>query len=372
MTSMTIIPMRLGVQQRVLPSYRVPFFEMLASACIKGMSLFAGTPQYTENIDERTDLQVAQFSLARNHHILGGPFYLCWQSGFINWLEIWQPQVLIVESNPRYLRTPAAVSWMHKRDRPVICWGLGAPIKRGLFRSLRYTSWRRFVQQFDAVIAYSEQGAEEYTALGFPKERVFVAPNAVSPRPVQPLKDRPAQFSSGKPVILFVGRLQVRKRVDLLIHACAALPQGIQPRLWIVGDGASRTDLEKLARRIFPNTVFHGARYGVELDDLYKQADLFVLPGTGGLAVQQAMSYGLPVLVAEADGTQSNLVRPANGWTIPPASLDDLTGVLKTALKDPNRLRQMGKESYNIILQEINLESMVEVFARAIQAVTEG
>ena len=39
-------------------------------------------------------------------------------------------------------------------------------------------------------------------------------------------------------------------------------------------------------------------------------ADLFVLPGTGGLAVQEAMSYALPVIVAKGDGTQEDLVRP--------------------------------------------------------------
>ena len=41
---------RLGVQQRVLPSYRVPFFEMLASACKGGMSLFAGQARPDEGI----------------------------------------------------------------------------------------------------------------------------------------------------------------------------------------------------------------------------------------------------------------------------------------------------------------------------------
>ncbi len=36
---------RLAVQQRVLPSYRVPFFDLLASACEGGMSLFTGLPR---------------------------------------------------------------------------------------------------------------------------------------------------------------------------------------------------------------------------------------------------------------------------------------------------------------------------------------
>jgi glycosyltransferase involved in cell wall biosynthesis len=144
----------------------------------------------------------------------------------------------------------------------------------------------------------------------------------------------------------------------------------LQPELWIVGDGTARAELEAMAKRTYPRTIFYGARYGSELDDLYNRAELFVLPGTGGLAVQQAMSFSLPVLVAEADGTQSNLVRRDNGWVIPPASLEALTMALENALSDPGRLRQMGQVSHQIIMQEVNLERMVEVFAQAIHAVT--
>jgi len=368
---MTQIPCRLGLQQRVLPSYRLPFFEMLASACSGGMGLFAGTPMPGENVDERTALQNARFTLARNQHILRGPLYLCRQSNFIQWLEGWQPEVLIVESNPRYLLTPAAVRWMHRRARPVICWGLGAPLGCGWKGALRRAAWYRFIRSFDAVIAYSRQGAAEYRALGFPSERIFTAPNAVAPRPAPETPSRPPNFASSRPIVLFVGRLQQRKRVDLLLRACAALPQHIQPQLWIAGDGAARASLEILAGEIYPGALFHGARYGEDLAALYRQADLFALPGTGGLAVQQAMSFGLPVLVAEADGTQSDLVRPANGWIVPPADLDSLTCALAEALSDVARLRRMGSESHRIIRNEVNLERMVEVFSQAVKYVME-
>jgi len=38
-----------------------------------------------------------------------------------------RPDALIMEANPRYLSTASAVKWMHKQNRPVIGWGLGAP-----------------------------------------------------------------------------------------------------------------------------------------------------------------------------------------------------------------------------------------------------
>ena len=95
-------------------------------------------------------------------------------------------------------------------------------------------------------------------------------------------------------------------------------------------------------------------------------ADLFVLPGTGGLAIQQAMSYGLPVIAAEADGTQQDLVRPENGWQIPPNDVKSLTDTLKAALSDIKELRKKGQQSYRIVSDEINLEQMVAVFIKAL------
>jgi glycosyltransferase involved in cell wall biosynthesis len=221
------------------------------------------------------------------------------------------------------------------------------------------------LSSLDGIIAYSQRGAEEYRLLGFAPQQVFVAPNAVVSRPEHPPPERPAQFS-GKPRVLFVGRLQARKRIDLLLLACAALPEPIQPRLWVVGDGPARHEFQSQAASIYPAAEFTGARHGAELEEYFLQADLFVLPGTGGLAVQQAMSFGLPVIVAEGDGTQDDLVRAENGWLIPPDDLPRLTETLRTALSDPFRLRSMGQASYRLVVEQVNVEKMVEVFVKAI------
>jgi glycosyltransferase involved in cell wall biosynthesis len=235
---------------------------------------------------------------AKNHYFLdpSSSFFLCWQSDFLGWLEEYQPDTLIVEANPRYLSTPSAVEWMHPRGRPVIGWGLGSPTTSGGFASIRLRRRLTFLKKFDALIAYSQRGAREYAQLGIPEARIFTAMNAVRPKPKHPIPARLAAFSD-RPMVLFVGRLQQRKRVDLLLKACSGLE--IQPRLVIAGDGPERLKLEALAKEDFPSTEFVGPKRGVELKPYFMEADLFVLPGTGGLAVQEAMGYGLPVIVAQ-------------------------------------------------------------------------
>ena len=361
-------PGRLAVQQRVLPVYRAPFFDTLAASCEGGMSLFAGDPRAIESIATTQNLKTAQYTHAKNNHILSGSLYFCHQQNLLQWLKDTNPDALILEANPRYLATPSAIKWMHARNRPLIGWGLGAPHHAGIFQK----SWMRFLNKFDALIAYSERGAADYAALGIPKERIFVAHNSVALKPKGEMLERPLR-EEGEPLnVLFVGRLQSRKRVDNLFHACAALPENLQPQLWIVGDGPERQHLETIAKDIYPQIRFFGEKHGAELDHIWAEADLFALPGTGGLAVQEAMSHALPVIVAKGDGTQDDLVRPENGWQIPPDDLDALTTTLKNALADPIRLREMGAESWRIVAEEVNVEKMAGIFVEVLLKVTAG
>ena len=372
-TQTTNYPGKLGIQQRVLPDYRLPFFSLLAEACKGGMSIFVGDPLPSEGIS--TTMRSSEFEIyhTRNRHFKDPSTitYLCWQDGILKWLSTWDPDVLIIEANPRYLSSKKAINWMHKRGRPVIGWGLGAPGFSRKELGSQTVNWvqkrfrHSFLNSLDGVIAYSNRGATEYLTEGIPENRIFVATNAVMKRPT----DRPPQRVhdyEGLPKVLFVGRLQIRKRLENLFMACANLPVNLQPLLWIVGDGPERDYFQNIANEIYPRTEFLGAQYGEDLHSCFRKADLFVLPGTGGLAVQQAMAYALPVIVAKGDGTQEDLVREKNGWLVPPGDFESLRQALVAALADVKSLRMKGLESYRIVREEINLENMVNVFVQAL------
>ncbi|MBI3159669.1 MAG: glycosyltransferase [Chloroflexi bacterium] len=357
-------PGRLALQQRVLPEYRVPFLTELAARCEGGLAVYAGRPRPGEGIAIAAAIPGAAYTEGRNIHRLAGPLYTCRQPGLLAWLAAQDPAALIVEANPRYPDTRKAIEWMKQHGRPVLGWGLGAPHLAGPLAAPRRRARLRLLTALDGVIAYSGLGAAEYRALGL--RNVFVAHNAAAPAPSGPPPQRPDSFT-GAPVILFVGRLQPRKRVGLLLRACAALP--VRPRLVIVGDGPARVEFEAEARRSFPAAEFLGARHGPDLDALFAQADLFVLPGTGGLAIQQAMSHALPIIAAEGDGTQNDLVRPGrNGWLVQPGSLASLETALADALSDLARLRTYGRASFHIVAEGINIEKMADAFVEALNS----
>lgn len=364
-------PGRVGLQQRVIPGYRALFLDTLAERCLGGLSVFAGQPLLNEGIHPAENLKIAQLVQGNNRYFFNpaSPLFLCWQSGFINWLEKWQPEVLIVEANPRYLATRQAVAWMHQRERKVVGWGLGAPVITGPLAGLRRWERSSFVGSLDAIVAYSQSGAAQYRAMGYPAQKVYVAFNAVESAPHAALPERSIDYKE-RSKVLFIGRLQTRKRVDLLLQACASLTSEQQPKLVIVGDGPARLELENMAKQIYPQAEFVGAKQGAELEPHFAKADLFILPGTGGLAIQQAMAHGLPVIVAQGDGTQDDLVRNDNGWQIPPDDLPALTEILRRALSDRARLREMGKASYRIVAEEINVEKMAGTFLLVLNRLT--
>ena len=368
---------RLAIQQRVLPSYRLPFFSLLSRACDGGMSIFAGDPLSSESISTAKSSSIFDLCQARNRHFKdpSTSIYFCWQDGLVSWLNAWDPDALIMEANPRYLSSSRAIEWMHRKGRPVIGWGLGAPEFSGKSIAKQSLNWvqkrfrSRFLNSLDGVIAYSNRGANEYIAEGLPKERVFVATNAVMNRPTERPPERSTDYH-GPMKVLFVGRLQARKRLDYLFQSCANLPSDLQPLLWIIGDGPARADFQNLANEIYPRTEFIGQKYGAELRSYFLSADLFVLPGTGGLAVQEAMAYGLPVIVAKGDGTQNDLVRAENGWLVPAGDMEALSHALEVALADVISLRMKGMESYRIVKEEVNIENMVHTFVQALNAVS--
>lgn len=358
-----LFPGRVGVQQRALPFYRAPFFEALAQGCAGGLSVFAGMPRSNEGVLSAPDLVGAQWMRARNRHLFTGRGYLCYQQGLQRWLERWDPDVLVLEANPRYLSSPSAIRWMHNRQRKVVGWGLGAPGSGS--GGWRTRVLRRYLASLDGLIAYGQVGALQYAALGVPSKRIYVAPNAVAPPPQDwnerpPIEGRPAR-------LLYVGRLVAQKRLDLLIKACGTMQP--RPALTIVGDGPARPALQELSRQVFPTAAFAGHQEGEALDRLFRDADLFVMPGTGGLALQHAMSHGLPLVAGRGDGSQADMVTPENGWLLPSEDPGALQAVLQDALSDVTRLRRMGKRSFELARDRFNTQAMADAFLLALRAI---
>jgi len=236
----------------------------------------------------------------------------------------------------------------------------------------------RYHRNFDVVIGYGRAAADGFKAFGVSSNRIRIAPNSTSgtlaSATLRQIQERPVLVGEWKeelgvanrPVVLFVGRLIPEKRLDVLLEACARLAG--QCQLMVVGDGPEKHRLEERAARLGQTARFLGHRVGSELAQCFAVADVVVMPGSGGLVVQEAMSYGKAVIVGPGDGTQGELVKDGvNGFRLATDSVNELVERLRTCLSDANRLQTMGQESLAIVSGKHNLEVMVDAFCSALE-----
>ena len=109
-----------------------------------------------------------------------------------------------------------------------------------------------------------------------------------------------------KPIVLYVGRVDPEKSLEVLVKAFnLALLKCPEAHLVVVGDGASRNELEKLSEKlgIEKHTHFLGRVVGNDLPMLYRTGKVFGITSkteTQSIVIMEAMASGLPVVAVQA------------------------------------------------------------------------
>lgn len=248
----------------------------------------------------------------------------------------------------------------------------------GFLAKLKYrivTEIRRvFVNRVDAHINYFDEAVAIHGSYGVPPEKVFITANSPDTDYIFEAKKN---IENSEPVlpknpfrIIHVGRLVKWKRVDLLIEATQKL-LGKYPNieLLVVGTGPEENNLKEQTKDLeLQNQVrFVGGIYEMEtLGKYLKSSSVYVLAGMGGLSINEAMCFGLPVVCSVADGTERRLVREnQNGYYFNNGDLESLTEVIDKMLADLPKTKQMGIESERIIREEINVNTVLDKYREA-------
>jgi glycosyltransferase involved in cell wall biosynthesis len=157
------------------------------------------------------------------------------------------------------------------------------------------------------------------------------------------------------PIILYAAKFQRRKRPDDLIRAAHRLEQmGVSCHLVLVGSGEMEQELRSLADGLKLRTVhFAGFVNQNLLPKIYGASDVFVLPSEDepwGLAVNEAMCAGLPVVVSREIGCVPDLVQDGgNGRLFDCGDVDALAAALAGLAQSPELRKKMGDVSREII-----------------------
>ncbi len=162
-------------------------------------------------------------------------------------------------------------------------------------------------------------------------------------------------FKEDQIVALFCGKLIAKKSPLLLAEALHRLRHENKLSLLVVGDGVLRRDMEEsVGRSGIGGFMFAGFQNQSELPRYYKAADFMVLPSgfgeTWGLVVNEAMNFGLPVVVSDRVGCSHDLVREGEtGYTFPTGSADMLASVIDRMVTQPEGISTMGEKAKELI-----------------------
>jgi glycosyltransferase involved in cell wall biosynthesis len=193
------------------------------------------------------------------------------------------------------------------------------------------TYYRYAIRHADAFLYYSSLSQE------WAQQRGASGPSVVGTQVLEAPVNKPRLDIPGREVdpltLLFVGKLEERKGLDLLLDCLNGLSPEEQKRVQLVVAGAGR--LERTITMQGANLAIHylGHVTRDKLSELYRKADLFVLPSRHdpwGFVVNEAMATGTPALVSSGCGAAELATRA--GWIFDPCDVSDLLTQLRVAL----------------------------------------
>jgi glycosyltransferase involved in cell wall biosynthesis len=235
---------------------------------------------------------------------------------------------------------------------------------------------RQSARHADALVTISDNTRRDaIRILGIPPERIFSTPLGISEdfRPI----DDPARLEEGRRLyqlpaefILYVGLIEPRKNVPLLLRAYARLvKQGDPPPLVLVGrKGWMYEQVFQLVEQLNLKERVHFEGYipAENLPIVYNLAQLFVYPSTYegfGFPPLEAMACGTPVITTAISAMQDNV--GAAGLLIPPQDEAALTQAIATLLSDQplrERLSLAGRQRAAEFTWERTAEQTLKVY----------
>ncbi len=220
---------------------------------------------------------------------------------------------------------------------------------------------KRLLQKACGVIALSQDMVAELQFMGAQKEKIGIIPNGVDTALFKPESIR--RFDTAVKTILYVGRLDARKGIDILFRAVKDLTGGACLAVQIAGEGREEKRLRAQAAQLSLAVEFLGKVPYENLPAVYRHADLFVLPSLYEglpLAALEAMASATPTLVSTGcpdlglPRFEKNNVR-------------DLTNVLRVVLSSSVHLKTLSEQGL-CLSRQYDWQKVVERIASYLKA----
>ncbi len=231
--------------------------------------------------------------------------------------------------SPLYSRAPVLVL-SHHLFGEVAFQQVAWPIAAGVWTAERLIP--TFYRQ-RPFVTISESSRDDLVSRGIPAARVEVIPCGLDVPAIEPRVSK-------KRGLIYVGRLEAYKRVDLLLRSLAVLdPRHDEVGLTIVGRGRAQGALERLARELglSERIRFVGFVSDVERDTLLAESLLCLCASVKegwGLTVLEANAVGTPVVASDSPGLRDSIRHGETGMLVPGAEPTDFAACIGRLLDE--------------------------------------
>lgn len=255
-------------------------------------------------------------------------------------------------------------------------------LPQGLETTLKNLGWSHCLNtlnRLDAITSPTHIAAGLLEQVGI-KKPVRVISNGIDLQIFKPSNDgaylrQRYNIPAATPVMLYVGRLDKEKNINLILRALKLVTEKLPATLVVAGTGAERENLEKLAIELGlrQQVIFTGFVPDQDLPNLYAIADCFVIAGTAELqsiVTMEAMATALPVLAVRATALPELVVDGDNGFLFELEETGDVAKKMQLLLGNAELRKQMGQNSLKNI-QLHNMQSIIEQFQQLYEQVSQ-
>lgn len=294
----------------------------------------------------------------------------------LEFIKDWSDRVHIVPGyGSEFLRrlvrklSNAKVNWAHwsEKAHPGLRWYLTYPIKR----------WYARMVNSHAIGAFGcgNIAIEDFVHWGIKREKIGFLP--YTPEWIRVVKRENESLLNNvvksRKVFLYIGCLEKRKGIDLLLKAFSEATKSYRSNDWIlvlVGNDLSDGRYAIRARKlgIADSTFFVGVIPVSEISAVHMMADVFILPSRfdgWGAVVSESAAHGKALIVSDQCGAAQHLVDPGvNGFVVEAGNWRSLTNAMQAYISSPDLAFRHGKSSLLIsesFSSQSNAKRFVEI-----------
>lgn len=258
----------------------------------------------------------------------------------------------------------------------------GVPV---ICSALHSTGWpdgvgrlnRKLTPITDAFIAVAQDHAQFLINWeGFPRQRVFMIPNGVDTEKFKPDLTRRAWLRQSLNIpehaqlVGIVAALREEKNHSQFINAARdVLRAHSDTRFIIVGDGPTRTEIERQISELCLQRFFHLLGTRSDTAEILAGLDVFALTSrneANPVSILEALSCGIPVVSPNVGSIHETVIDGTTGILTAPGNADETAQAIVNLLDNPPWANELGRNGREHVANSWSLRAMVTGYERLI------